>query len=101
MSKESPLGHANSKWMNRLAHDPNWKLITLRKAVKRDWTVEVSNKQCYRAKRGALQVVQGNHRKQYWNHWDYFEKIRRLNHGSRSKALLKVERLHSIMHLFS
>lgn len=52
--------------------------------------VEMFDSQSYRAKRKALQEIEGNHRQQYWKLWDYCEMIRRIN--PRSIALLKVER---------
>lgn len=89
------LRHANSAWiartyMDRLTDDPNWKVSAIRKAAKRDHMVEVSTSQAYRAKKRALERIEGNHRQQYWSLWDYCEMVRRSNHGS--TALLKVER---------
>ncbi|KAI8531764.1 hypothetical protein RHMOL_Rhmol11G0161000 [Rhododendron molle] len=89
------LRHANSVWlartyMDRLIDDPNWKVSALRKAAKREHMVEVSDSQAYRAKKRALEAIEGNHRQQYWRLWDYCEMIRRQNHGS--IALLRVER---------
>ncbi|KAI8566916.1 hypothetical protein RHMOL_Rhmol02G0079600 [Rhododendron molle] len=89
------LRHANSAWlartyMDRLIDDPNWKVSALRKAAKREHMVEVSDSQAYRAKKRALEAIEGNHRRQYWRLWDYCEMIRRQNHGS--IALLRVER---------
>ncbi|KAG5533219.1 hypothetical protein RHGRI_027431 [Rhododendron griersonianum] len=89
------IRHANSCWLSRtyidrLRDDPNWKLSAIRKAAKRDHMVDMSDSQVYRAKRKALQEIEGNHRQQYWKLWDYCEMIRRTNPGS--TALLKVER---------
>lgn len=74
--------------MDRLTDDPNWKVSAMRKAVKRDWMMNVSDSQVYRAKRKALKAIEGNHKQQYWRLWDYCEMIRRTNLGS--TALLKV-----------
>ncbi|KAI8535722.1 hypothetical protein RHMOL_Rhmol10G0195600 [Rhododendron molle] len=52
--------------------------------------VEVTDSQAYRAKKRALEAIEGNHRQQYWRLWDYCEMIRRQNQGS--TALLRVER---------
>ncbi|XP_058185845.1 uncharacterized protein LOC131303073 [Rhododendron vialii] len=89
------LRHANSAWlartyMDRLVDDPNWKVSALRKAAKRKHTVEVTDSQAYKAKKRALEAIEGNYRQQYWRLWDYCEMIRRQNHGS--TALLRVER---------
>lgn len=89
------LKHANSRWiankyMDSLSDDPSWKLSAMRKAVKRDWMVDVSHSQVYRAKRAALEAIEGNHRQQYWRLWDYCEMIRMQNPGS--TAMVKVER---------
>lgn len=89
------LKHANSrciseKYMDRLVDDPNWKLSAIMKAVKRDWMVDVSHSQVYRAKKRAMEVIEGNHGQQYWRIKDYCEMIRRENRGS--IAVLKVRR---------
>ncbi|KAG5540566.1 hypothetical protein RHGRI_020696 [Rhododendron griersonianum] len=93
------FGHANSAWlartyMDRLVDDPHWKVSALRRAAKRDHMVEVSDSQAYKAKKRALETIEGNHRRQYWRLCDYCEMILRQNPGS--TALLKVERtLHN------
>lgn len=52
--------------------------------------MNVSDSQVYRAKRRALEAIEGNHKQQYWRLRDYCEMILRTNYGS--TALLKVNR---------
>ncbi|XP_057478210.1 uncharacterized protein LOC130765725 [Actinidia eriantha] len=62
----------------------------MKKTIKRDLMLDVSQNQVYRAKRKAFEIIQGNHREQYLRLWDYCEMVRRQNPGS--TALLKLER---------
>lgn len=93
--RQYKVKHANSSWISRkytdrLMDDPNWKISAMRKAVKRDWMMNVSDSQVYRAKRRALEAIEGNHKQQYWRLRDCCEMILKTNHGS--TALLKVNR---------
>ena len=62
----------------------------MKKEVRLDWMLNVSDAQIYRAKRKANEIIDGNHVEQYLRLWGYCEMIRRHNPGC--TALLKVER---------
>ncbi|XP_057475949.1 uncharacterized protein LOC130763949 [Actinidia eriantha] len=74
----------------KLSDAPELKVCSMKKIIKRDLILNVSQNQVYRAKRKALEIIQGNHREQYCRLWDYCEMARRQNPGS--IALLKLER---------
>ncbi|XP_058217368.1 uncharacterized protein LOC131328440 [Rhododendron vialii] len=62
----------------------------MKKIVRREWLLNVSETKVYRAKRKALELIQGDHRVQYVRLWDYCEIVRIQNPGSTAK--LKVDR---------
>ncbi|XP_058181319.1 uncharacterized protein LOC131299757 [Rhododendron vialii] len=77
--------------MEELTDEPNKKVKTLKNDVRRKWMPDVSSKKAYRAKKAALDVIQGNHEEQYLRLRDYCMILVKQNPGS--TALLKVDRL--------
>lgn len=56
---------ANSSWLShqyleKLMDDPTWKVVAMKKLVRKDYMVNVSISQVYKAKRKALEIIQGN-----------------------------------------
>lgn len=90
--------YATSKWiagkyMDVLTDEPDKNVKTLKNDVKRDWMLDVSRKKVYRARRVALETIQGSHEEQYLRLRDYCQVLINKNPGS--TALLKVERVNS------
>ncbi|XP_077251779.1 uncharacterized protein LOC143891003 [Tasmannia lanceolata] len=74
-----------SKW-----DDPKWNVHAIQKSIKRDFKVDVPKSKIYRAKRKALECIEGGYVEQYARIWDYCDLVRVKNPGSCLK--LKVER---------
>ncbi|KAL3529642.1 hypothetical protein ACH5RR_008964 [Cinchona calisaya] len=78
---------ANANWLsNQFLHelhdDPNWELKGFMKAVKRKFSIYITKPQAYRAKKMALQTIQGQHKDQYLRLRDYCATIMSRNLGS-------------------
>ncbi|KAK5819438.1 hypothetical protein PVK06_024438 [Gossypium arboreum] len=76
-----------SKWMARhylhkFQVDPNYSLTFLRNDIRVDFGTIVSRTKCMRAKIRPLELVQGNHKAQYANIYDYLLELRRSNLGT-------------------
>ncbi|XP_052477826.1 uncharacterized protein LOC128033774 [Gossypium raimondii] len=76
-----------SKWMARhylhkFQVDPNYSLTSLQNDIRVDFGTIVSQTKCMRAKIRALKLVQGNHKAQYANIYDYLLELRRSNPGT-------------------
>ncbi|XP_058198394.1 uncharacterized protein LOC131313919 [Rhododendron vialii] len=61
---------ASTKWLAKkyveeINDDPNWKVKAMQNDVRRKWMLDVSKIQIYRAKRKALEMVEGAHGEQY------------------------------------
>ena len=79
-----------NKYVEKLNDTPEWKVKSVKDDVRKGWMLYISSRQVYRAKRKAIEVIQGKHEDQYLRHWDYCEMVRIPNLGS--ITLLKVER---------
>ena len=60
---------ANSSWLSqqyldKLMDDPTWKVAAMKKLVRRDYMVNVTASQVYKAKKKALEIIQGNFKEQ-------------------------------------
>lgn len=78
------------KYVVEINDDPDWKVKAMQNDVRRKWMLDVSDMQIYRAKRKALEMVEGAHGEQYHRLWDYCQMIRNENPGSCAK--IHVER---------
>lgn len=72
--------YVNSKWIaehyeNEIRMNPTWPLRAFRKKVINDWGCEVSTFAVGRAKKKALEVIQGNHKAHYGKLWDYVNAV--------------------------
>ncbi|KAL3516539.1 hypothetical protein ACH5RR_023441 [Cinchona calisaya] len=79
-----------NKYMDKLVDDPSWNVKAIQRSVRREFSVFMSRGQSYRAKRKALEAIEGNHKEQFSRVRDYCEMILRQNLGS--VARVKVER---------
>ena len=52
----------SNKYVQKLNDAPELKVPSIKKTIKRDLMLDVSQNQVYRAKRKALEIIQGNHR---------------------------------------
>ena len=80
----------SEKYLPKLSDAPETKVASMKRTVRREWLLNVSKFKIYRAKRKALGLIMGDHKKQYLRLWDYCEMVRLQNPGSMAK--LKVER---------
>lgn len=71
--------------MNNFIDDPDWKVEAVKNDVRRKLYLDVPEKQIYRAKRKAQQMVQGKYGDQYKRLYDYCEVLKRENPGSCAK----------------
>ena len=58
------------------------KCKTLKENVKIDWAVGVSEMKCYRAKKQALEEIEGSQASQYGRLWEFCGELRDKNPGS-------------------
>ncbi|KAH7834228.1 hypothetical protein Vadar_013947 [Vaccinium darrowii] len=80
----------SQKYLTKLSDAPETKVKSMKKIVRKEWLLNVSHHKVHRAKRKALELIQGDHTEQYLWLWDYCEMLRRQNPGSVAK--LKVDR---------
>ena len=85
---------ANSSWyaqrfLEQMRDDPDWKANSMKKTVKRELALDASTQQMYRARKKALQCIDGIGLKQFENLWDYTHILRELNPGSVIKMKVK------------
>ncbi|KAH7862028.1 hypothetical protein Vadar_033866 [Vaccinium darrowii] len=60
------------KYVDQVHDDPDWKVTEMQSDVRRTWKLDVSEMQIYRAKRKALEIVDGVvYGEQYHRLWDY------------------------------
>ncbi|KAK9291453.1 hypothetical protein L1049_019401 [Liquidambar formosana] len=52
-----------------------------------DFVVKISRSQAYRARRLALEMIDGSHQKQFTRMWDYAAELLRINPGSTIQLL--------------
>ena len=77
----------NSRWIanyyeNELRMNPTWPLSAFHKKVVNDWNCHVSIHAIGRAKRKALEKINGNYAEQYSKLWDYASELRKAMPGS-------------------
>ncbi|XP_077247615.1 uncharacterized protein LOC143887412 [Tasmannia lanceolata] len=80
----------SSKYLEKIRDDPKWNVHAIRKSIKRDFKVDLPKSKIYRAKRKALECIEGGYVEQYARIWDYCDLVMVKNPGSCLK--LKVER---------
>ena len=85
----------SKKYLDKLADEGDCKIKSMKKTIRKDWMVNVSDAKISKAKKKAFEIIQGNHGQQYLRLWDYFEMVGRQNPGS--KTLLKVDRPWQIL----
>ncbi|KAG5521123.1 hypothetical protein RHGRI_033621 [Rhododendron griersonianum] len=68
-----------NKYVDSIRSNPNMPLEHLQERVRKDIVVNVSTTQAYRAKRKALDLIEGTHMEQYALLRDYCEEVRRTN----------------------
>ncbi|KAH7859412.1 hypothetical protein Vadar_000761 [Vaccinium darrowii] len=83
-TREYTNNNATSSWLSekyltKLSDAPETKVKSMKRIVRREWLLNVSKHKVYRAKRKALQMIEGDHTKQYLRLWDYCEMLRRQN----------------------
>ncbi|KAL3518658.1 hypothetical protein ACH5RR_021247 [Cinchona calisaya] len=54
-----------NKYMDKLVDDPSWKVKEIQSSVIREFSLFMSRGQSYRAKRKALEVIEGDHKEQF------------------------------------
>ena len=74
-----------NKYLDDLRDNPKWDVLAMQKKFQRELGVTVSLHACYRAKRKAKQIIEGNQVEQYRHLFDYAETIRKTNLGSMVK----------------
>lgn len=74
-----------NKLINKVKDQPNIKLSRIQERVQKKYVVHISRSKAYRAKRRALDKVEGSHAEQYASLWDYCHELRRSNIGSTIK----------------
>ncbi|KAH7861366.1 hypothetical protein Vadar_025217 [Vaccinium darrowii] len=94
-TREYTNNNATSSWLfekylTKLSDAPETKVKSMKKIVRRERLINVSKHKVYRAKRKALELIEGDHSQQYLRLWDYCEMVRMQNPSSVAK--LKVER---------
>ncbi|KAI3454753.1 hypothetical protein Pfo_011416 [Paulownia fortunei] len=87
-----------NKYLNKLINDPQWKPKAMKKAVRKEQSIFVSRNQIYRAKWKALEVIEGDHRKDFYKVRGYCGIVKKMNPGS--VATITVERLWPNQRLF-
>ena len=76
--------HANSGWLSRrytkeLRHGGNFKMSDFLGQVRKDFVVQPSRTQVYRAKLMAGELIEGSLSSQYSKLWDYAEELNKTN----------------------
>ena len=74
-----------NEYLDDLRDNPKWDVLAMQKKFQRELGVTVSLHACYRAKRKAKQIIEGNQVEQYRCLFDYAETIRKTNPGSMLK----------------
>ncbi|KAK3188373.1 hypothetical protein Dsin_027934 [Dipteronia sinensis] len=79
--------HANSAWLsrrytNQLRPGGNFKMSDFLGQLRKDYVVQPSRSQVYRAKLKAGEIIEGSLSTQYAKLWDYAEELKKTNPGS-------------------
>ncbi|KAL0298744.1 UNVERIFIED_CONTAM: hypothetical protein Sradi_6534200 [Sesamum radiatum] len=79
--------NCTSRWLSKrfedkFRTDPKRNVKGFRHEVCKDLRLSISKQQAYKARRKALQKIQGDDDEQYNKLWDYVEELRRTNPGS-------------------
>lgn len=90
--------NATSSWLSqrylaKFSDALESKVSSMKKTIRREWLLNVSENKVYRAKRKALQLIRGDHRGQYAMLWDYCEMVRIQNPSSTAKIKVDTESL--------
>jgi hypothetical protein len=85
---------ATSKWLgkkltNRINEQPDMPCSTIQEKVHKKFVVNISRSKAYRAKKVALEKIEGSHKEQYRRIRDYCTEVLRTNRGS--SVLLKTD----------
>ena len=91
-SNKNKLADSNylaSRYMEQVREDPEWKITSMQRTVKRDLALDASPQQMYRAKRKAVQHMYGDGLEQFSKLWDYTHILLRENPGSLIKMKVK------------
>uniref|UniRef100_A0A2N9EMB4 SWIM-type domain-containing protein n=1 Tax=Fagus sylvatica TaxID=28930 RepID=A0A2N9EMB4_FAGSY len=85
---------ATSKWLgkkltNRISEQPDMPCSTIQEKVHKKFVVNISRSKAYRAKKIALEKIEGSHKEQYSRIRDYCTELLRTNGGS--SVLLKTD----------
>ncbi|KAH7861551.1 hypothetical protein Vadar_027631 [Vaccinium darrowii] len=78
-----------SKLVNKVKQQPNIKLTQIQEKVHGKYVLHISRSKAYRAKRVAMDQVEGSHKDQYAALWDYCHELRRSNPGTTVKLMVK------------
>ncbi|KAL4581246.1 hypothetical protein LXL04_017456 [Taraxacum kok-saghyz] len=78
------------QFLKKLSARPRMKCIQIVEDVKKKFLCEVSIGQCFRAKRKALEIINGKLIEHYERVWDYANEILRSNPGSTAKVCVQV-----------
>ncbi|KAK3230459.1 hypothetical protein Dsin_002340 [Dipteronia sinensis] len=76
--------HANSAWLsrrytNQLRPGGNFKMSDFLGQLRKDYVVQPSRSQVYRAKLKAGEIIEGSLSTQYAKLWDYAEELKKKN----------------------
>ncbi|GMY06045.1 hypothetical protein FCV25MIE_01284 [Fagus crenata] len=77
------------KLVGRVKDQPDIKLRSIQKKVRKKYVTHISQSKAYRAKAKAMDILESSHIEQYNMLWDYCEELRRFNPGS--TVLMKVQ----------
>ncbi|XVF46934.1 hypothetical protein PTKIN_Ptkin03bG0068200 [Pterospermum kingtungense] len=69
-------------YLQKFVIDPKYSLMSLKEDVMTDFVTKVSLTKCARARRLALEIVNGNYTEQYSKIYDYLEEVRQSNKRS-------------------
>ncbi|KAB1213964.1 hypothetical protein CJ030_MR5G017227 [Morella rubra] len=69
-------------YMNDIRDNPNWLLTSMVDRIRRDFNIEVKRQTCYRARRKALNIINGKHAEHYQHTVAYVEAMMKWNPGS-------------------
>ena len=80
-----------------LSDNPNWKISSMKKTVRRDCKVDVGKQKLYKVKRKAIEINEGDLKGQYAKLWDYCATIKKYNLDSTCKLLLESPRKGEVL----
>ena len=90
------IKYVNSAWLaekyvSKFEADPKWKRASFNKDVRDDMGLDASIWQYYRAKKRALEKIQGSTQEQYSRLWDYYETLKDCCPGTTVKLKLHAD----------